>query len=108
MTEGLIFFDEQFGVIGLTGASQSGSALYATRDGGLSFEKIEFPVSAVIELPAVAEEYGYTVEDYDYFHMPQKDGDILKVMVTTEASESTGIVFRSADHGITWEYEGII
>lgn len=108
VTEGLIFFDEQFGVIGLTGASQSGSALYATRDGGLSFEKIEFPMSAVIELPAVAEEYGYTVEDYDYFHMPQKDGDILKVMVTTEASESTGIVFRSADHGITWEYEGII
>lgn len=108
VTEGLVFFDEQFGVIGLTGASQSGSALYATRDGGLSFEKIEFPMSAVIEMPAVAEEYGYTVEDYDYFHMPQKDGDILKVMVTTEASESTGIVFRSADHGITWEYEGII
>ena len=108
VTEGLIFFDEQFGVIGLTGASQAGSALYATRDGGLSFEKIEFPMSAVIELPAVAEEYGYTVEDYDYFHMPQKDGDILEVMVTTEASESTGIVFRSADHGITWEYEGII
>lgn len=108
VTEGLIFFDEQFGVIGLTGASQSGSALYATRDGGLSFEKIEFPMSAVIELPAVAEEYGYTVEDYDYFHMPKKDGDILEVMVTTEASESTGIVFRSADHGITWEYEGII
>ena len=108
VTEGLIFFDEQFGVIGLTGASQSGSALYATRDGGLSFEKIEFPMSAVIELPAVAEAYGYTVEDYDYFHMPQKDGDILEVMVTTEVSESTGIVFRSADHGSTWEYEGII
>ena len=58
VTEGLVFFDEQFGVIGLTGASQSGSALYATRDGGLSFEKIEFPMSAVIEMPAVAEEYG--------------------------------------------------
>ena len=108
MTEGLLFFDDQFGVIGLTGASQSNSGLYVTRDGGVSFERIEFPMGTVTELPQVAEEYGYTVEDYDYFHMPQKDGDILEVMVTTEVSESTGIVFRSADHGITWEYEGII
>lgn len=108
VTEGLLFFDEQFGVIGLTGASQSNSVLYVTRDEGVSFERIEFPVSTVTELPQVAEEYGYTVEDYDYFHMPQRDGDGLKVMVTTEVGERNGIVFQSMDHGITWEYEGVI
>ena len=31
VTEGLLFFDEQFGVIGLTGASQSNSVLYVTK-----------------------------------------------------------------------------
>ncbi|MFR7442092.1 MAG: hypothetical protein ACLUUG_13170 [Lachnospiraceae bacterium] len=35
-------------------------------------------MSTVTELPAVAEEYGYTVEDYDYFHMPQRDGDMVE------------------------------
>ena len=43
-----------------------------TGDGGVSFERIEFPMSTVTELPAVAEEYGYTLEDYDYFHMPEE------------------------------------
>lgn len=108
VTEGLLFFDEQFGVIGLTGASQSASMLYATRDGGVSFERIEFPMTEVTELPQEAKEYGYTVEDYDYFHMPQREGEQLEVMVTTEGSESNGILFRSVDHGLTWEYEGII
>lgn len=108
VTEGLVFFDEQFGVIGLTGASQSGSELYVTGDGGVSFKRIEFPMSTVTELPAVAEEYGYTLEDYDYFHMPEKNGDMLTVTVTTEAGDRDGIVFRSADHGSTWKYEGVI
>lgn len=60
------------------------------------------------ELPQEAPKYGYTVEDYDYFHMPEKEGDMLTVTVTTEGSESNGIVFRSADHGITWEYGGVM
>lgn len=108
VTEGLLFFDEQFGVIGLTGASQSASTIYVTGDGGVSFEKIEFPMNEVTELPQEAPKYGYTVEDYDYFHMPEKEGDMLTVTVTTEGSESNGIVFRSADHGITWEYGGVM
>lgn len=108
VTEGLLFFDEQFGVIGLTGASQSASTIYVTGDGGVSFEKIEFPMNEVTELPQEAQKYGYTVEDYDYFHMPEKEGDMLTVTVTTEGSESNGIVFRSADHGITWEYGGVM
>ena len=72
VTEGLVFFDEQFGVIGLTGASQSGSELYVTGDGGVSFERIEFPMSTVTELPAVAEEYGYT-----WFHHSDRSSNAL-------------------------------
>lgn len=39
VTEGLLFFDEQFGVIGLTGASQSASTIYVTGDGGVFLKK---------------------------------------------------------------------
>lgn len=56
-------------MIGLTGASQSGSELYVTGDGGVSFKRIEFPMSTVTELPAVAEEYGYTLEDFYYIQI---------------------------------------
>lgn len=108
VAEGLVFFDEKFGVIGIAGASQSHSSLYITRDGGASFEKTEFPVSSVTELPAQAKEYGFTAADYDYFAMPEKDGDILTVTVTTDAGESSGIIFKSTDGGITWEHEGIV
>lgn len=38
VAEGLLFFDEQFGFAGLTGASQSYSQMYVTRDGGETFE----------------------------------------------------------------------
>ena len=107
VTEGLIFFDENFGVAGLTGASQSGSILYITRDGGMSFEEMELPMSMVTELPESAKEYGFTVEDYDYLNMPEKDDDALKITVTTDAAENDGIVFQSKDDGITWEYIGI-
>ena len=41
VTEGLIFFDENFGFAGLTGASQSSSSLYMTRDGGETFTQVQ-------------------------------------------------------------------
>lgn len=107
VAEGLVFFDEEFGVIGLMGASQSYSALYVTRNGGVSFEKMEFPMSTVTELPELAEESGFTVADYDYLYMPENDGDVLTILVTTDADESDGIIFQSTDSGVTWEYNGI-
>lgn len=107
VAEGLVFFDESFGFAGLTGASQSYSALYVTRDGGISFEKIELPMEKVTELPEFSEEYGFTVEDYDYLYMPEKDGDALTIKVTTDAAENDGIVFQSIDDGVTWEYSGV-
>ena len=40
VTEGMMFFDENVGIIGLTGASGSASSLYLTRVGGVNFEEI--------------------------------------------------------------------
>lgn len=55
VTQGLLFFDENFGIAGLTGADQSYSALYVTRDKGVTFEEIVLPMSKVAELPKSAE-----------------------------------------------------
>ena len=106
VTEGLMFLDENFGFAGLTGASQSYSQLYMTRDGGVIFEKLQLPMDTVTELPELANECGFTIEDYDYFHMPEKRDSLLTIMVTTDAEESNGIIFQSKDNGATWEYSG--
>lgn len=107
VAEGLLFFNENVGVAGLTGASQSWSTLYRTQDGGRTFQKIELPLSDAIELPDSAEEYGFTMEDYDYLNMPQKEDDVWTITLTTDAWENDGIVFQSTDEGITWEYKGV-
>ena len=65
VAEGLIFYDENFGVAGITGASQSYSRLYVTRDGGRTFEEMKLPMDLVSELPQIAIDCGFTVEDFD-------------------------------------------
>lgn len=72
VAEGLIFYDENFGVAGITGASQSYSRLYVTRDGGRTFEEMKLPMDLVSELPQIAIDCGFTVEDFDYLNMPEK------------------------------------
>lgn len=106
VVEGLVFFDENFGFAGLTGASQSNSQLYVTRDGGVTFEKLQLPMDVVTELPELAEECGFTIEDYDYLNMPEKSS-ALTITVTSDAAEKDGIIFQSMDDGVTWEYKGI-
>lgn len=107
VTEGLIFFDENFGVAGLTGASQSYSRLYVTRD-GKTFEEMKLPMERVLELPQIAIDCGFTAEDFDYLNMPEKVDDTLTITVTTDAAEKDGIVFQSTDYGVTWEYKGLV
>ena len=104
----MLFFDENVGIIGLTGASGSASSLYLTRDGGVNFEEIGFPMNTITELPELAAECGFTVEDYDYCYMPEQEGDKLIVLVVTGAGEEEGIKFQSTDDGITWEYIGTV
>ena len=108
VAEGLIFYDENIGFAGLTGASQSYSALYVTFDGGKTLEKVELPMDTITELPDSAEEYGFTVADYDYVNMPKRDGERLTITVTTEEPEKDGILFQSINDGVTWEYSGAV
>lgn len=107
VAEGLMFYDENFGVAGLSGASQASSELYLTRDGGVTFQKIELPMNQVTELPETAKEYGFTLEDYDYLEMPKLSENVLKIKVIPEAAEEDGILFHSADGGKTWTYQGV-
>lgn len=106
VTEGLLFFDENVGFAGLTGASQSSSRLYRTKDGGVTFDEVQLPMEAVAELPETAEEYGLTAADYDYLNMPEKEGDTLTIQAVSEAGETEGLVFQSRDSGETWIWEG--
>ncbi len=107
VAEGLLFYDENHGFAGLTGASWSNSAIYRTQDGGRSFLKCEFPMEMVTELPKSAESLGLEVEDYQFINMPEKEGNVYKVLVTVQAYEEEGIVFRSDDYGKTWIYDGV-
>lgn len=51
-------------------------------------------------LSAGGEMVGYEVSLY----MPEMDeAGVLKIKVTTEASEVDAIIFESRDNGITWE-----
>lgn len=62
VTEGLEFFDKNFGFAGLTGASQSHSSLYVTRDGGTTFTELQLPLETVTELPPLAKELNFTID----------------------------------------------
>lgn len=106
-TEGLLFFDEKFGVIGLTGASQSHSRLFITNDGGMTFRQLKLPMEQVTELPPLAKECNFTVDDYNYMEMPEKNGNKLTIKVLTEAGETEGLLFWSEDNGVTWKYAGV-
>lgn len=91
VSEGLVFYDENNGIIGLTCAGQDWSNLYRTTDGGKTFTKIEFP--------------GATTGEF-YFDMPRKDKDQLVVLARSEAGDTTGIKYISTDGGATWENAG--
>ncbi|MGI6011632.1 MAG: WD40/YVTN/BNR-like repeat-containing protein [Ruminococcus sp.] len=102
--EGMVFYDENFGIAGLTGASQSASRLYMTKDGGASFTEITMPVDSAARLPETASDLGLTAKDYDYLYMPEKKGEVLQVLAVTDAGEQEGILFQSSDGGETWTW----
>ena len=91
ITEGLVFFDENNGIIGLTCAGQDWSYLYRTDDGGKTFTQIAFP--------------GASVDQY-YYDMPRQDKDQLVVLARSEAGAASGVKFVSKDGGMTWENAG--
>lgn len=106
VAEGLIFYDGNLGIAGLTNASESSSRLYRTTDGGTTFTELLLPFSTVTELPEHAADYGLTITDYDYLSMPEQEGETLTVKAIPQAGEQEGILFRSTDNGATWTCAG--
>ncbi len=107
VAEGIEFYNENLGVIGLRGASGAYSTLYLTQDGGKTFSMIELPMDEVTELPDTAAQYGLEKSDYDYCEMPQQEDGKFKIEVISEQGETDGILFESTDNGNTWNYSGI-
>lgn len=105
VAEGIEFFDESFGFIGLQSASGDGSRIFMTEDGGLSFTEIQLPMDQITEVPEPGKSYGLTLDDYRYLTMPQYDGTTLRITVTSGSAENEGISFCSEDHGKTWTPE---
>lgn len=105
--EGIQFFDEQFGFIGLSGASQTHSSIYVTKDGGKTLKEIELPMDTVTEYPPHMQEYGFTLEDYQYLEMPQQDGGNYTIHVMSQSGEMEGLVFTSEDQGENWSFTGV-
>lgn len=105
VVEGIEFFTEDFGFIGLTGASGEYSSIFMTEDGGLSFAEIQLPMDQITEIPEPGKSYGLTLDDYHYLTMPTYDGTTLRMTVTSGSAESDGITFCSKDHGKTWTVE---
>lgn len=107
VAEGIEFYNENLGVIGLRGASGDYSTLYLTQDGGKTFSMIELPMDEVTELPDTAAQYGLEKSDYDYCEMPQQEDGKFTIKVISEQGETDGILFESTDNGNTWNYSGI-
>lgn len=107
VAEGIEFYNENLGVIGLRGASGAYSTLYLTQDGGKTFSMIELPMDEVTELPDTAAQYGLEKSDYDYYEMPQQEDGKFTIKVISEQGETDGILFESMDNGNTWNYSGI-
>lgn len=100
VASGIEFFDDQYGYIGIAGASGSYSTIFVTRDGGISFQKIDLPLSSMANFP-----HGTSIEDYKYLSMPVLTQGKLSILVKTEAAESDGFTFVSLDQGVTWQIE---
>lgn len=102
VAEGIEFFNESLGFIGLQGASGSHSRILITEDGGQNFSEIKLPMNQITEVPEPGKSYGMTLDDYQYLTMPVYDGSTLQITVTTGSDEKAGIAFASADQGATW------
>lgn len=108
VAEGLVFFDESLGFAGLSGASQTSSKMYVTRDGGATFTQVQLPFADVSALPEEAEEAGFTIEEFDYIEMPKRTGAVIHIRVVREYGEAAAIEFESEDDGATWKVAGTL
>lgn len=73
----------------------------------IGITELQLPLETVTELPPLAKELNFTIENYKYCEMPKKKEDILTIKLLTGAGEIQGIRFESKDNGETWAYAGI-
>ncbi|WP_018659293.1 WD40/YVTN/BNR-like repeat-containing protein [Allofustis seminis] len=102
VAEGIIFFLNDFGFIGLQGASGQYSQIYLTKDGGMNFRQVQLPMDKVTDIPTQGKEIGLTLDDYKYMSMPQYKEGKLFIIVTAGVDEPNGIEFYSEDSGESW------
>ena len=100
--EGIKFFTDEYGFIGLQDASGDWSKIYMTKDGGGTFTEIVLPIDEVESIPEQGTVYGYTIKDYSYMRMPELENDRLKITLTAGEYEDEGIDFYSDDEGNSW------
>ncbi|MGY3750749.1 WD40/YVTN/BNR-like repeat-containing protein [Vagococcus acidifermentans] len=103
VAHGVEFFDETYGYIGISGASGSRSKIFVTKDGGATFSEVLLPMETVETLPKEAEEYGLSLEDYQYLSMPYYQDQILTIKVTPSSEDDKGILFETHDKGESWQ-----
>lgn len=104
VAHGIRFYNENVGIIGLSGASQTYSSLFITKDGGTTFRKIELPMNLITELSQKDTQTINTIEEYDFLNIPTEKEGILRMEVTTEYSDEKGLRFESEDYGQTWKW----
>lgn len=102
VAEGIIFFSNNFGFIGIQGASGQYSQLYMTKDGGVNFRQLILPMDKVTDIPKEGKENGLKLDDYQYLSMPEYKENKLFITVTSGVEESNGIEFYSEDYGENW------
>ena len=59
------------------------------------------------EAKADMQEYGFTLDDYQYLEMPQQAGENYTIYVKTQSGEMEGLVFTSEDQGENWRFTGV-
>ena len=64
-------------------------------------------MDTVTEYPPHMQEYGFTLEDYQYLEMPQQDGENYTIHVMSQSGEMEGLVFTSEDQGENWSFTGV-
>lgn len=89
------------------GADFSMNTVFYNIDDKRTLTELQLPLETVTELPPLAKELNFTIENYKYCEMPKKKEDILTIKLLTGAGEIQGIRFESKDNGETWAYDGI-
>ena len=100
VVEGIAFYDEKYGYIAISGASESHSRLFRTENGGYTFEEVLLPFEQCEEIE--------NIEEYLYHYMPEVDGENVEVVVKCMKDNiDPGLVFQSEDAGKNWKYTGM-